>query len=380
MYVYPKTAVRSIEAGKADIAVRKTEVDSASEELYLIYIEAGEAHVRISNNPSTAFSSYGLEYSIGAADLVAIEFDAEWKESSFSKKWRPVTLGEPWLFKVNGAQLTAQKGETLNPLVLDTGDITSISSVRGWQNRFRPHEDHGVVVGYIKGGEPYIIQYCYTEQGTRQWQAAKHITGYSGASAIRLYRTNDYRLGMLITIGTEIYNVLSERNWGGMGAPKETVGLNDMNFSATLRNLAYDENRQHEETVAMASLGIQALMSPVDGINTFTSAYNEGETILYVTHEYGFKDLHPDSFQVTDSMANTFGIQTVEQHNVNTLKLTCAPFNNARDDMAVTYLPNNTTTTPTGTYYPEFSITFTPEGLVPDVDPPTVSSIINTEV
>jgi hypothetical protein len=381
MYLYPKTLRKGNFLGAIDIVVRKPNVDEKPTESHILYIENGEAFYATSVSPQNSNGRFKTEFSIGDASLVAIDFDAEWVVAA-NGKYRPISLSEPWLMRVNGNQLLAQKGETFNPLLLDTGNITSLKAIRGWQNRVTEHEDHGLVVLYVKDGLPYYVNYSWHPQGYREWSDPQLIPNFENVTAITGFRSNDYRLVVLLEIEGSIHQIVSKRNWAGMGIQGEKVmgGIDDVKI--TLTELTYTKAYNKELSKATASpTNIYAGLHTIRTANKFLSVYNPDAFTIIVTLDEQIHNLDVTSFRVVDGRNRTFRVSTVSYNRVTTeLTFVIEDFNNARDGLTVHYDAAGTSKNILGNYFVPFSISFMPEGLVPlDIPVPAVVSIRNVE-
>lgn len=381
MYLYPKTLLKGNFLGNIDIAVRKTEVDEKPTESHILFIDNGEAFYATSVSPQNSNGRFKTEFSIGDASKVAIEFDAEWRRNT-NGKYRPVTLSEPWLFRVNGTELLAQKGETFNPLVLDTGNITSLKAIRSWQNVLTPEDDHGLVVLYVKDGLPYYINYSYKPEGYKEWSDPQLIPGFSGVTSVTGFRSNDYRLIVLVIAGGIIHQVVSARNWAGIGIPGEqlmsTVDKVEVIFTELQYTNAYGEN----SSLLQTTIGkIDVDFGTVLTTNRFINASNPDA--FTITVDLDEPIFNPDvlSFRIKDGRNRTFRIAEITYNKLKpTLTFHMEDFNNANEGLTIYYTGEGTTTNIKGLLYAPFSINFMPVGLVPVYIPlPVVTTITNVE-
>jgi hypothetical protein len=306
MYLYPKTIRKGNFLGNIDIVVRKPKVEEKPTESHILFIENGEAFYATSVSPQNSNGRFKTEFSIGDADLVAIEFDAEWHKDLMDK-YRPITLSEPWLFRINGQKLLAQKGETFNPLELDTGNITALKAVRAWHNIIIPEDDQGLVVLYIKDGIPHYVNYSFQPQGYKEWSNPIVIPGFTAATHISGFRTNDYRLILLIEEAGVTHQVVSVRNWAGIGIPGEQVGAGVDSFKVTMTELTYHEATGKTDRVAVSTT-TDVNFGTITTVNRFTSVSNvDAFTIIVTLDEEIF---NPDvvSFRMKDSRNRAFRI------------------------------------------------------------------------
>lgn len=377
MYLYPKTIRKNAALGAIAIAVRKPNVDSAPEEAHTIYIENDEAHYATSVSPQSSMGKWKQEFTLGAAQGIAIEFDAKWLLAN-NGKYRAVTLGEPWLFRIRGISLLAQKGETSTPLVLDTGTITKVATVRGWQNVNTPVDDHGIIVLYIKEGKPYYVNYSQQPQGYKEWSTPKLIEGFSGVTAISGFRTNDYRICLLISVGETIHQISSARNWAGIGVSGERASAT-ADAKVTLLEIAY--HTRSVQSRAAVTTNASARLGAISNLNGFVKAHNDDAFTIVADLVNEVFNLDLTSFTVKDSRNRGFRISSIEYTGSwPRMTILVEDFNNAIGDMTISYIPVGTTTNILGSRFEPFQFTFTPQGLEPvDIPLPKVISITNVE-
>jgi hypothetical protein len=318
---------------------------------------------------------------MGDADLVAIEFDVEWKKS-LSGKYRPVTISEPWLFIVRDNKLLAQKGETFSPLELDTGNITALKVVRSWQNRIEPADDHGIVVLYVKDGVPYYMNYSQKPEGYRDWNDPTEIPGFTSVTNITGFRTNDYRLSVIIEQAGAIHQIISARNWAGIGIPGEYTTASVESIKVDFIPLQY--HKAYNKEVSMARGVVDSISFDYGTAlttNKFISAYNPDAFSIVLDLDETLFNIDVLDFRVKDGRNRSFRVNSfVYDKHTPRITLQMEDFNNARDNMTVSYTAEGATSNIKGLKYTAFSRVFTPVGLVPvDIPLPAVTSITNVE-
>lgn len=373
MYLYPKTIKRGTALGKVDITVRRPSLEEKPKEAHILFIENGQAHYATSVSPQSSLGRWKTDFTLGPASDVAIEFDLQWMET-YGNKYRPITLGEPWLFRVTDGKLLAQKGFTTMPLELDTGGITQVSSVRGWQNVLVPADDHGLVVLYVKQGVPHYVNYSMRADGYREWSLPQVIPGFSSVTAIRGIRTNDYRVVVLIEDNGSIYRIASTRNWAGLGASVDYLRSEIETLSIKLTELTSRDVEVTAETVKadiMTELALNYALTD----NEIMYGYNIGDNAIQIgiLHKLPMNDVN--YFKVVDSKGRSFKVTDVAGSNALTINV--ERFNNAIGDITVTI---ENALNITGNVFDTVSYVFTPEGLEPDDIPiPKVIRITNEE-
>ena len=381
MYLYPKNVRGGEELGDIDIAIRRPDMTQGVTEGLMVYIENGIAKVAGTKRPNTSITPWIYLYDAGPAEDVAIEFDMEWVKHH-DGKYRPITIGEPWIFRVHKGQLLAQKGETTTPLILDTGNITKVDAVRGWYNLQRPWEDHGVVVGYVKDGEIWAIQYSMKESGFKTWGTPYRLTDLSNVVELSVYRTNDYRVGVTATTSSgETFNAVSERNWAGAGAVSETLYVARATLSKV--DLAYLKYTDVESSEDETLYG-QARARRVERLTTLNvldvrDPYNDGQDTVVLHISNYAEGLENTSFTVADVAGFRLVPSAVEITGRKVqgyeVRLTVSGLSNMQGEVKVTY-DGTSGTNAKGQLFEPFEVVFTPVGLIP-IPGPEVIEIVN---
>lgn len=386
MYLYPKTVRKGPNLGQIDIAVRKPSAYAPPEEVVMVYIESGEAKIATSNQPQTSNVKWKFEYSVGPAISVAIEFDLLWVQKE-DYTFVPITIGDPWIFRVYAGQLLAQVGQSTMPIVLDTGNITFVSSTRGWKNALYPTQDQGIVVGYIKNNSVWYVNYCENADGSKFWSAPQQIPNTEGASAVSVYRTADFRVGFLVQQGTNIRNIVTKRTWAGLGTEPQYLSVGNFEISVNYIELNFKQGYSEDSiSVGLPTFNV-AFGNTQDLTNAFRNPFNTDAFTVEVDVKYPLANIDPTDFLLVDGRNRTFkvlsvtAITNIQGYYSQHLILTAEDFNNARDGMKVRFKGGGTTRGTVGQVYPQFeSELFMPVGLNPIVqDPPQVVNIINVE-
>lgn len=398
MFLYPRTAIRGSSVGEADIAIRMPQLGDRPEEIIMIYIVAGEAQVATTNRVYGASTSWRHEFNLGPAISVAIEFDHIWTPMP-NGKFRPITVGDPFYFWVEPltsttGRLQCTQDPNVNPKVLVPSGVSKISALRGWKNVRRSQEDQGIVVGYIKNGEAYYMNYADDGTGNYFWSDEIKINGLpSNLKNIKLFRTNDYRIGFVVeTLNKEIYWALSERNFAGIGATKpemlpipEIIPPIIQFFKPNVVNAYHGVEDRNKITSNINNLS--ALLGYAGTNNQMLSAYNEDAFTIILTTLNPFYNIDITDFRVTDSNNRGFKVVSIENLSPeisignNKYRLVMEDFNNAIGDLTISFTSTGTTSNIVGGKYPAMQISFTPVGLTPIIiDPPKVVSIYNAEL
>ena len=107
----------------------------------------------------------------------------------------------------------------LTEFTLATG-VGRICSMRGWIPAQGGHtQDQGLIVAYLKSGVAYYRNYCLQSDGTSYiWEEERLVdTLPTGLTDIALFRTNDFRIGVLGRDGANnVHVTVTVRNYAGM--------------------------------------------------------------------------------------------------------------------------------------------------------------------
>lgn len=217
-------------AGITDIAVaaRRLSNYGPPDRLYNIWLDNGLVRTGHREYPDKLKAGWQNDFDIENGKAVSIVFDGRWELNKY-KTWGKRTSELPWLFWVDTNNiLKCQLWNLGTEFQLATG-VVKIDSLRGWVPAQAGHiDDQGVIIAYIKSdGKVYYRNYCIQEtEGLTIWESERQVTELgTGNLGVRLFRTNDFRLGI---IGEKIAGnimVITDRNWAGMSiAPESIVG------------------------------------------------------------------------------------------------------------------------------------------------------------
>lgn len=217
-----------IPQGYGDITVRQTAQDYTMACAYAICLDNGIANIYRRNFPADLDFPWIHQWTVGAADDVAIEYDGHWKMDNTYAWYYLETEKFPYIFTLEGSELYVQKwDDSSTRTLLATGNITSISSCKGWRNKFQIEMDQGLVIGYIRDGAVYYRALCAQPDGSMTWEI-EHQVGALGQNntSLSVIRTNDFRIGFLTEQSGQIKLALSKRNYAGMSVRPEVVHVN----------------------------------------------------------------------------------------------------------------------------------------------------------
>ena len=216
--------------GVTDIAVsaRRLQPYGSPDRIYGIHIENGIAKTSIREYPDKLKEHWKYQFDVAEAKGVSICFDGRWIQNKY-KRYGLKTDETPWIFWI-GAD------DKLYARIWDTGEIITlaenvvkIDTTRGWIPAQAGHtDDQGIIVGYIKtDGKVYYRNYCVQSTGTILWELEREITQFGIDNlGIRLFRSNDFRIGFIAEKATGNVMALTNRNWAGMSVPAEKLTAN----------------------------------------------------------------------------------------------------------------------------------------------------------
>ena len=372
---YMQTIREGTDLEALGIDLQRTNVNGAPSKAFNIYIKDGICKVATKNLPSKVKEQWVDVLTIGPATACDIAFDGRWYRDD-QYRWQLVTIGNPWLFYVTGGNLYTKQW-TAEPVLLAEG-VSKISAIRGWKNTYMWNHDQGIIVAYIKSGVIYYRNYC--QQPPDQpaiWEIERAIDLPTPAQNVALFRTNDYRTGVLCESNSQMYWTITTRNWANMATEVHSLSAG-IDVSVELIDLEYsDLYLKHN-----LSSGIDIEIAMYYGLSEyiFKSAENDGNvTIVAMTDYYYLIDASPSDFEIRDSANALFNVLDIEYGNTkNELIMTVDNLGfSAPDDLTLKFL-GGTTKGEAGQDVDPFEITFTPTGIdYVEVDPPKVEVIWN---
>lgn len=389
----PTTLWERDNLGPIAVTYRRENHMKAPDYVYIVYIEAGIAHVVRQEYIKSIEERNEWEYlyALGPAIDVAIEFDGRWErthpdaEVCFDSpaRWTLVTFGEPYIFRVlPGGSLIVQQGNG-EPFELATG-VTKVAALRGWKNVYRWNHDHGLICAYIRDGQVYYRNFCMQGDNSDPRPAAWEIERDPGlptpAQNVALFRTNDYRVGFLAECGGEIHWKITGRNWAGMAIPPHTIAARGDGVSVRFARITYHEGQTVHTVTGTGLVDLVALLYAMPD-NAWMHVANDGPTTVYAHARHYLTNLDPADFRVVDSVGLAFSVLNVTNGagNGKDFVFTVENLNlSTPGDLTLHFLGSGNTKGEAGQDVDPFEFTFTPEGLdYVDVDPPEVEAIWN---
>lgn len=367
--------------GSIDIALNRPDPKYPPTNIYSAHIE-GEEGV-ISEGVIGSWNTFNELFRIKYCRDICIEYDGSWKKN-LDNVYTYYTVGDPYIAYIEhddflNHKLKVQNGQSTSTLI-SQGNITCISMVRGWRNIATGADDQGLIIAYVRDGNLYYRS-LVSENNVVTWVNEEHLSVVgSNVKSINLTRTNDYRVifhGQLIS--GEHYMAYSERCWAGFAVEPEEVyhsmEINQPNISH-INILSGECKDQVNNNMYINDITVYYVKQPY---NILCS--NQGNTTLKLQHNTNIAvddlNLARSNIIVTDEKNKKFAIGSIDNFN-NYSILTVSKFNNAVGNITVSYnglgglkLMNNESVN-------EFSVTFTPYGLIPEVViPPKLVHLIN---
>ncbi|MDK9712307.1 hypothetical protein [Acidaminobacter sp.] len=228
------TIQEGAELTDVDVTVKRTDTSAEPAEAYALAINDGVAHVMSKPLPYDDQIPWVDRMTVAlSATAVAIEFDGYWDRDYATRRFNFVTEEYPWLFYVQGGTLYAKYWEDAE-ITLAT-DVAKVCAIRGWlPANGDQSNDQGLIVAYIKtDGLVYYRSYCIQVGGGKLWEVERNVAEVMTAAAdLALFRTNDFRIGFMISTGGVMYWLLTARNWAGMSIWPEVlqVGVSDVHI------------------------------------------------------------------------------------------------------------------------------------------------------
>jgi hypothetical protein len=179
---------------------------------------------------------------IGGAIDAAIDFDGTWDMSVDPHKY--VTDTTPWISWITSAnEVYVQQIDVTNTYFKLATRATKIAMLRAWNNTYTPGNDQGLIVAYIKqDGKVYYRNRCLQSDGKYIWEVERKLSSFVGtATAINLFKTNDYRVGFSVTDNaSKSFVYISTRNWAGLAIPQENIAASVTGIIMNVSNVQYN--------------------------------------------------------------------------------------------------------------------------------------------
>ena len=361
--------------GPLDICIRREDVNADPTEIVMAYIENGTAKVATLPYVHTPDQQFTYRYTIGPAVDVACDFDGRWYKITdrtgiyfdTSIIWALQTFGEPYLVRVmTDGTLHIQQGQSGASLQLTDSGVSKVSCLRGWKNTYLWNHDQGIIVAYIRSGA--VCYRNYAQQPPDQpalWENERTITEFATpASNVSIFRTNDYRVGILAEISGAMHWTLTNRNWATMAIESHTISAAITGVTVALLPVTYtDIYHEHHISATLTDVDVTLLWAMPE--NSFTQASNADNVTVNATCEHFLTALTATDFEIRDTLNTLFSVTAIQQGaTVYDIILTVDNLNFSEPgDLTLKFLGTGTTLGEAGQNVDPFEITFTPTGL-----------------
>lgn len=382
--------------GDLSIAGRNQLPYGEPDRLFNLYVEHGIAKVATRPYPSFDDKTWTVEFEVGEAKVVAIEFDGYWRMHDL--KWRFITDEFPHLFWVDDSgKLFVQTWDDVESRIELAADVEKIKAIRAWKNVSFPEQDLGLVAAYIKtDGKVYYRGYCTQIDGRVVWETETEIEEFTGtAVSLNLFRTNDYRTGIVIEDNQgKIHMLITDRNWAGMAIAPEYLSVAPISVVTEFIPLEFI-TAIHTEHLSVAPTDITAELLfanteneilfagniPVTKIDENDEEYDDWGWVIEVRVKNPIPVLALGEVTATDIISNTLiqmdSIDRIDDYTfrLNATDVVVNGFNNLLGNIRIDIVGVKN---PAGYIYENMTKTFAPVNLVPEFIPlPEVDSIWN---
>ncbi len=250
--------------GFGDVAIRQLPGEKTPSRAYALCIDNGTAKVYERLFPANMDNPWQYVWTLGSAKDVAIEYNGNWVLEAMSLWYILETEETPYLFWIGSDNvLYVQKwDDDSTRLTLDTG-VSQISVCKGWKSSIMTGLDQGLIVGYLKDGRVYYRAYCQQDTGEYLWEPSFEVSEL-GTNNTHLYvfRTNDFRIGIVTEVSGQMKWVLSHRNYAGMSFRPETVNAQIQNVLCYFDKLVEYNFYQRDTATAEMKYVYCSLMPP----------------------------------------------------------------------------------------------------------------------
>lgn len=370
-----------------DISVRYLDFENSISFIYAICIDNGTCIVKKSEYTDTPGSAWVAEETIGNAIDAAIEFSGHWQQEDHGHRF--YTEEQPWVAWVTPeGDLYVRQLFAASATLLASG-VSSVAMVKGWESQTIPGQDQGLIVAYIIAGDVFYRNYCVQEDTTKIWEVQRALSVFTGVAVdVNAFRTNDYRIGInvLADDGTT-HTHISARNWAGMAIAPELIrceGLSDLIIELVPVVFIYvgdDTNKLSAETMAASLSDVELSTGYVGNDNAFIDTYNEGHTTVVTKIKHPMPVYYVVDFEIRDMLNYQFAVSEIVVNATNPHLLTFTVSNLAfstEGPLTLKFLGSGSTIGFDGQSIDAFEITFTPTGIIYELqDPPVVSEVFN---
>ena len=298
-------------------------------EIYAIGLVDGRATVKVAENKDYIDDVIWETIEIlGEAIECAIEFDGDW--TKIVGQYRFETEEKPWAFWIDNNNILWGQHLLDNSTKIElSNEVVKLTAVKGYRNIIFTDKDQGLVVMYIKeDGLVYYRSRIFASEGIYVWDNEILVTEFTKiATAIRSFRTNDYRIGFIIEDTDGISTMLlTDRNWAGIAIGSEKIIAYPYEIYLDLIDLDY-VNGYEDINLKANPYSIDFDLRYADTDNEFIEIYNEpitlideneeeyqdwGKVLIFKTQNKLY-NLDKSDFEIVDSSNKSYFADTIEE-------------------------------------------------------------------
>ena len=367
------------------IAVRRPNINRQADRIYAAFCDDGVGKIFYADYKAAISSHIWFSEDIipDAVDI-SIVFDGKMvKTVPYNKVELETSDSVPWVFWIDSEGILYGKKLHDETSLITLGNGVAVSSILGFCNKKFVSLSQGLIIFFVNNGSVFYRQYI-----NGVWENPQQIEELpEGLTIVDAYarRTKDYRIVVqCLSIDGTLYEVFTNLDSMGLGLGYEYLTGSITELSIDVYPIThYDTFNTDTLSVGLSDLSIKYMwgLSPVCQSASNPDAYS---IVLTFDHDLLNVTGQQAGFTVVDTNDTVFAVtSTAHGEDNRTLILTVNDFNNASGNMTVLY------SSTTGTIYGEagsevplnnFSVSFTPVGLVPTAtEPPVPVAIYNIE-
>lgn len=196
---------------------------------FRIKVENGETILEGADGADYPFLRWRGDLRLPLVKSIGIEFNGIWEYDTVYRRYNFMGDKKPFIFWVEmDGNLYVRLWDEEDTTFLLATNVEKCATVRGWKNINFWNHDHGVVIAYVKtDGCAYYRTYARQPPDFPEvWESERLIPVAIGeVQDINVFRTNDYRTGILLESNGKIYWTVTDRNWAGMAVPAEYISV-----------------------------------------------------------------------------------------------------------------------------------------------------------
>ena len=239
-----------------DVAMRQTEGDDSIALAYAACIDDGILNIYRRTFPAMMDYEWTLQWTYGAVEDVALEYDGEWEMDAGSEYYFLRTEEFPYLFTIENGDLYVQKWRDTSSRILLAEDVEQISACKGFKDSIYQDNDQGLIIGYIRQGEVFYRTLAYsTLLEEKVWEIEQQVTELGDENdTLAVVRLNDFRIGFLTEQDGQIKLAVTKRTYPGMSIQPEGAHTGVVDSYFTMKPIK-DKCSLNEERAQTRSRG-----------------------------------------------------------------------------------------------------------------------------